>query len=222
MKNPVRLLRCIAVGMLALNFVGCASIVHSGNRRVTIDSDPQGATVTITGKHGWELTTQTTPFTVRLDPDGGYFKGQRYNAKFELAGYETAQVEIYPVMSAWYIGNLGFGGLIGFILVDPLTGCMWDMRPKHIDQLMVKLPEAAVPVPPPTPPAVNAPPDIVTPAVQAPTQSDSTNTVAPPSTPVPPPTPAPTGDTNLPMQLPPPLDSTNSATPPVVTPPVVP
>jgi hypothetical protein len=217
MNNPVRLLRCIAVGMLALNFVGCASIVHSGNRPVTIDSNPQGALVTITGKQGWELTSQTTPFTVRLDPYGGYFRGQTYTARFELAGYAKAETEIYPEMSPWYVGNILIGGLIGFVVVDPLTGCMWNLRPLHIEQAMVKLPEPPAPVPPPapvappppTPPA--APPDVVTPPVQAPTQSDSTNTVAPPA-------PAPT-DANPPAQPPPPAaDSTNSPAPPPITP----
>src|SRR5476649_1471711 len=91
MNYPVRLLRCAVVGMLALNAVGCASIVHSGSRPVTINSDPPGALVTITGRHGETVRSDTTPFTARLKPYGGYFSGQKYTATFELAGYATAQ-----------------------------------------------------------------------------------------------------------------------------------
>jgi hypothetical protein len=187
MNNPVRLLRCVVVGMLALNLVGCASIVHSGNRPVTIDSDPEGALVTITGKHGWELPNQRTPFTAQLEPHAGYFRGQQYTAKFELAGYETAYLPIYPQLSPWYLGNVVFGGLIGLVIVDPLTGSMWNLRPLHIQQTLVKLPEPPAPAPPPlstapptsTPPA--APPEIANPPVQpSPPLSDNTNSPAQP------------------------------------------
>jgi len=188
MNYPVRWLRGVAVGVLGLSLVGCASIVHSGNRPVTINSDPPGALVTITGRHGRVVASQTTPFTAKLDPLGGYFKGQKYIATFELAGYAPADAFIYPEFSPWYIGNIVFGGLIGFVVVDPLTGCMWNERPLHLEQTLVKLPEPAAVTPPPVnapPPAVSAPvgsSEVVTPAVQAPMPpaSDNTNAPAPP------------------------------------------
>jgi hypothetical protein len=30
-------------------------------------------------------------------------------------------------MDGWYIGNILFGGLIGILIVDPLTGAMWKL-----------------------------------------------------------------------------------------------
>jgi hypothetical protein len=30
-------------------------------------------------------------------------------------------------MDGWYIGNILFGGVIGFLIVDPATGAMWKL-----------------------------------------------------------------------------------------------
>lgn len=30
-------------------------------------------------------------------------------------------------MDGWYVGNIIFGGLIGLLLVDPITGAMWKL-----------------------------------------------------------------------------------------------
>jgi hypothetical protein len=37
-------------------------------------------------------------------------------------------------LSGWYFGNLVFGGIIGMLIVDPLTGSMWNLTPDHIDE----------------------------------------------------------------------------------------
>ena len=189
MNNPIRLLRCVVVGMLALNVVGCASIVHSGNRPVGINSDPQGAEVSITDRKGRIVSVGTTPMTAKLNPYGGYFRGQNYTATFELAGYATAQAPIEPELSPWFIGNIVFGGVIGLVVVDPLTGCMWNLRPLQIQQTLVKLPEPPAPAPPPvsvappTPTAPVAPPEIANPPAQPPpplSLSEDTNSPAQP------------------------------------------
>ncbi len=39
-------------------------------------------------------------------------------------------------LDGWYIGNIIFGGLIGFLIVDPLTGAMWKLP----EQAMTSLP----------------------------------------------------------------------------------
>jgi hypothetical protein len=54
--------------------------------------------------------------------------------KLELAGYKTTQVELHTELSGWYFGNIIFGGLIGMVIVDPLTGSMWNIAPNKIDQ----------------------------------------------------------------------------------------
>lgn len=77
-----------------------------------------------------------TPCTVSLDPKRGYFKGQSYRLKLELAGYQTSEIELRSEMSGWYWGNILLGGLIGMLAVDPVTGSMWNIAPNKIEQTL--------------------------------------------------------------------------------------
>lgn len=113
---------------------GCASIVHGGNRTLTINTQPPGAKATISKLDGPVVSVTNTPCTVSLDPKRGYFKGQSYRLKLELPGYQTAELELRSEMSGWYWGNILVGGLIGMIAVDPVTGSMWNIAPDKIDQ----------------------------------------------------------------------------------------
>lgn len=38
------------------------------------------------------------------------------------------------MLSGWYLGNVVFGGLIGLLIVDPLTGAMYNLTPDKIEQ----------------------------------------------------------------------------------------
>ena len=145
MKN-VRSARCVlAAGIVGVSFFagGCASIVHSGNRLISISTDPPGATASIRKAGGTAIddvvVVNKTPCTVSLDPRGGYFRGQSYTLRLELPGYQTAEVALTPKMSGWYWGNILFGGLIGMLAVDPATGSMWNIAPEKVEQ---KLPAA--------------------------------------------------------------------------------
>ena len=51
-------------------------------------------------------------------------------------GYGEFVYELTPSLNGWYIGNLLFGGLIGFLIVDPLTGAMY----RFDDYVYVSLP----------------------------------------------------------------------------------
>jgi len=112
---------------------GCASIVHNGTRTIEIASQPPGATASIRKSDTGEIVSvQSTPCTVSLEPKRGYFKGQSYTLKLELAGYQPTEVPLKASLSGWYFGNLVFGGLIGMLAVDPATGAMWNIEPNKI------------------------------------------------------------------------------------------
>jgi hypothetical protein len=113
---------------------GCASIVHNGNRLVTIDSDPPGATASIRKAEGEIVAAQTTPCSISLNPKRGYFKGQSYVLRLEMPGYQTTEVPLRATVSGWYFGNIVFGGLIGMLAVDPATGAMWNIVPGKIQR----------------------------------------------------------------------------------------
>lgn len=136
--HSVRLVFGTALLAAGLNLTGCASIVHGGNRNVTITTQPSGAKAYVRKASGEVVTIQTTPCTVSLDPKKGYFKGQTYVVKFELAGHQTTEIELRPTLSGWYFGNIVFGGLIGMIAVDPVTGSMWNIEPQNIQHSLTE------------------------------------------------------------------------------------
>ena len=35
-------------------------------------------------------------------------------------------------INGWYVGNIVFGGFIGWLIVDPLTGAMWTLDTEHV------------------------------------------------------------------------------------------
>jgi hypothetical protein len=113
---------------------GCATIVHSGPRAIPISSSPPGAKVSIYDRSNTLVQTNTTPFVAQLPIKYGYFKAQNYRLEFELPGHAPAVVNLDSSVSGWYFGNLAFGGVIGMLIVDPLTGAMYNLTPDKIDQ----------------------------------------------------------------------------------------
>lgn len=119
---------------VAMAMSGCATIVHNGARSVEVASTPAGARVSIYDRDNRLVETNTTPFIAYLPSGAGYFKSQSYVLSFELAGYQKSQVLLDGKLSGWYWGNLVFGGLIGMLIVDPLTGAMYNLTPDQIQQ----------------------------------------------------------------------------------------
>lgn len=115
---------------------GCATIVHSGPRPITVSSMPVGAKVSIYDRNDALVEINNTPFIAQLPTKYSYFQGQKYRLVFELPGHAPAEVKLEPSLSGWYFGNLVFGvsGLIGMLIVDPLTGAMYNLTPEKIEQ----------------------------------------------------------------------------------------
>ena len=113
---------------------GCATIVHGGPRAVSVASTPAGAKVTIYDRNNTLVETNTTPFVAQLPTKYSYFKGQSYRLVFELPAHEPAEVKLEPSLSGWYFGNIVFGGLVGLLIVDPITGAMYNLSPQKIEQ----------------------------------------------------------------------------------------
>jgi len=117
---------------------GCATIVHSGPRAIPIASSPPGAKVSIYDRSNQLVMTNTTPFVAKLPVKFGYFKSQNYRLDFELPGHAPMSANIESSVSGWYFGNLLFGGIIGMLIVDPLTGAMYNLKPEKIEQSLTQ------------------------------------------------------------------------------------
>jgi hypothetical protein len=108
---------------------GCASIVSKSMYPVTINSHPDGAQITIQDERGKFVYKGSTPTTISLASGEGYFHSKSYDVTFSKAGYGKRTVTLKSELDGWYIGNILFGGLIGMLIVDPLTGAMWKLPP---------------------------------------------------------------------------------------------
>lgn len=113
---------------------GCCSIFCGSSKTVKITSNPSEAKFSIKDKKGTVIHTGTTPATVTLKRGGGYFSAANYTvtAEKEGCGSETVQVK-QGLETGWYLGNIVFGGLIGMVIVDPLTGGMYNINDINVD-----------------------------------------------------------------------------------------
>jgi hypothetical protein len=64
---------------------------------------------------------------VALNRSAGYFKGGSYTIRISKDGYRDQNLQIQSSINGWYIGNIIFGGLIGWVIVDPITGAMYSL-----------------------------------------------------------------------------------------------
>jgi hypothetical protein len=122
------------IGVSCLVLSGCATIVHGGPRPISVASTPPGAKVTIYDRNNTLVETNTTPFVAQLPTKYSYFKGQEYRLVFELAAHAPAEVKLEASLSGWYFGNIVFGGVVGMLIVDPITGAMYNLSPQKIEQ----------------------------------------------------------------------------------------
>ncbi len=121
------LLSAVLTGLL-LATSSCASIIGKSQYPVTITSQPDQASITIVDDEGRQVYSGTTPTTVTLATKAGYFRGRNYTVTFSKDGFAKHTAEIRRGLSSWYLfGNLIFGGLIGWLIVDPATGAMWTL-----------------------------------------------------------------------------------------------
>ena len=114
---------------------GCASIIGKGAAEVlNVRSTPDQATVVITDESGSKIFEGKTPTNIPLEKKKGYFSGKTYFLKISKEGYADKTITVNTKANGWYIGgNFLFGGLIGWLIVDPLTGAMWTLDTEKVD-----------------------------------------------------------------------------------------
>ncbi|MGJ8525161.1 hypothetical protein LMG33818_000869 [Halomonadaceae bacterium LMG 33818] len=129
--------KIIALAMLSSSalLTGCASIVGDEQQNIAITSSPSHAHVTITDESAKDIFEGDTPTTVSLEKSTGHYWGKKsYKVVISKAGFTSRTVEITAHANGWYLaGNLVFGGLIGWFVVDPFNGKMYTLSPDHID-----------------------------------------------------------------------------------------
>lgn len=113
----------------------CATIVGDKTQLINLKSTPSEAAITVTDEKGDAIFKGTTPTSVTLQKsDGSYFGGKTFVVTVEKPGYQEVKVTLDTKMNGWYVGgNLIFGGLIGWLILDPFTGAMYTIKPENVD-----------------------------------------------------------------------------------------
>lgn len=128
----------VAIIIWSLAFTGCASIISGGNQAVSIKSTPSEAKLKVYDKEGKVIINAKTPHSATLKRGTGFFSKAKYRVVIEKEGYQSKEIKIEGRPNGWYLGgNLIFGGLIGWLIVDPATGAMWTLEPKDIDANLI-------------------------------------------------------------------------------------
>lgn len=130
--------RCIlkvALISLLLAVSGCATILGDPNQLMPISSTPSDASILITDEKGTEIFKGTTPTTVTLQKSNGTYWGKKsYSVRISKDGFDSQTIPVTASANGWYIGgNLIFGGLIGWFIVDPMNGDMYTLSPETIN-----------------------------------------------------------------------------------------
>jgi hypothetical protein len=114
---------------------GCATIMGKGGpENLSIKTVPEKAKVVIYDEKGDKVFEGESPTIVSLEKKKGFFKGKSYTVVISKPGYKEKTVKVNTTPNGWYIlGNLVFGDLIGWLIVDPLTGAMWTFDTKDIN-----------------------------------------------------------------------------------------
>lgn len=113
--------------LLAIVGTGCASIVSESKYPVSIVTEPSAAKIEIKDQNGVVRYVGTSPTTAVLDSGSGFFTRARYTVTASKDGYNQATLPLQNSIDGWYWGNLLIGGLIGFLIVDPITGAMFEI-----------------------------------------------------------------------------------------------
>jgi len=118
----------------SLALSSCATIMGDKTQLMPISSTPSDATIEITDEKGEQIFKGTTPTNVTLEKsDGSYWGKKNYSVKISKIGYEDQIIPITASANGYYMfGNILFGGLIGWFIVDPNNGAMYTLSPEQV------------------------------------------------------------------------------------------
>jgi len=97
-------------------------------------SNPEGVSLEILDKNNMIVANVTTPAQIALKKGAGFFSGQSYTVKATKEGYEPSSfwIDNNVNIGAYVVGNVFLGGLFGILLIDPLTGAMWNLETNNL------------------------------------------------------------------------------------------
>lgn len=117
----------LLAAIAAFYLQGCATVVNGQSDTIRLTSSPH-ADFVVRDKEQKVVTRGTTPANINVDRKSGYFSGEKYTVDFSKAEYEPKSTVIDSKLSPYYFLNIIIGGIPGLLIIDPLTGGMWDFQ----------------------------------------------------------------------------------------------
>lgn len=131
MKQRTKVSLALALAVLILQ-TGCATIINTPEKRISLSSDPSGATIYVDGNH-----RGATPMSLDMK------RKKSHEVRFRLDGYNERVDTISRSGDGWVLGNIVFGGIIGLV-VDLITGSCYDLQPEHLHVELVPVGDEGV------------------------------------------------------------------------------
>lgn len=131
----------LTVGLLSIVLSACATIMRDNSQTIPITSSTDNVDIRIADKSGKVIFEGQTPASVNLKTAaGGYFDPQEYTITASKDGFKNQTTIIDWHVSAWYwAGNMALGGLIGYLIIDPITGDMYYLdEDVHLNMTPIK------------------------------------------------------------------------------------
>jgi len=129
---------------LPVIFSSCATIFGKSSYPFRISTDPAGADVSVMNKKGKEIFKGTSPANVTLKSGAGYFSRAEYQVKIASPGYAEQVIPVNFKMNGWYFGNILIGGVLGMLIIDPISGAMWKLETADINTTLIKTSSSAL------------------------------------------------------------------------------
>ena len=116
------------IGLFTLS--GCATVMHGANQDLVVNTEPQGASVKLTGLKLTNGYTCTSPCKVEVP--------RRHDLRVDisLTGYRSVYVLVQSKLGGGTFGNILAGGLIGGV-VDGASGASNKLSPNPVNVRLV-------------------------------------------------------------------------------------
>ena len=111
----------------SLFLTSCATVFNHSVQPVKITSNPSGLTFRVTNSSNESVGNGVTPGEVQLKTSAGYMRPETYTIEFLRGNKRLGQQNLSASITGWFAGNILIGGLIGLLIVDPITGAMFTL-----------------------------------------------------------------------------------------------
>lgn len=122
-----KLFLILTLGLFVGLLSSCATVMRENSQSIPIKANVDKVDIKLVDKNGQTVFEGQTPTTVNLKTSlNGYFNPQKYTVIASKDGYKTHTSVLDWYVSGWYyVGNLVFGGILGYLIIDPITGDMY-------------------------------------------------------------------------------------------------